>query len=79
MLNAITQQAEAADRRLRAAVLAHLAELGPPPDPAVDAEALTWWAARLLCTQAREKLQVCIIRWVFLRSRMQMLMCALVE
>jgi hypothetical protein len=58
VLCAITQQAEAADRPLREAVLAHLAELGPPPDPATDAEGLTWWVARLLCTQAGEKLQV---------------------
>lgn len=57
VLSAVTQQAEAANRPLRSAVLRHLAELGAPPDPAADAEALTWWAARLLCVQTHEKLQ----------------------
>jgi hypothetical protein len=57
VLKDVTAQAELAARPLRSELLAHLADLGTPPDPETDTEALTWWAARLLCIQAREKLE----------------------
>ena len=56
MLEALNQQASAAPRQLRNAILAHLADTGPVPDPSTDAEGLTWWAARLMSLRNEDKL-----------------------
>ena len=53
----ITGKAESAPRPVRAAVLAHVAELGPAPEPAADPERLTWWAALMLGVREAEKLK----------------------
>ena len=61
VLEALTQQASVAPRPLRNAVLAHLADVGTMPDARAEPEALTWWAARLLCVQGREKLEMLLM------------------